>query len=156
MVVVEAEERRGNPATCTHTSRRRAERDTGAPPLRWRTPWTKQHEHQAEEVKASPETTPIGALSQHIGTYPQPNGYGGFHGRRRENAKLAVDNAWPGMRKMEHLINFLSHSHACPPWLGGDSSNRPAWPRVHVHARLVHRCHDVGTGWPGDCVRQLS
>ena len=34
------------------------------------------------------------------------------HLLRRENAKLAVDSAWLGMKKMERLIDFLSHSHA--------------------------------------------
>jgi len=62
-VAVETEERRGDPAMCARTSRRRAERGTGVSPRRWWASWIKQREHKVEGVNASLRSQAIELLS---------------------------------------------------------------------------------------------
>ena len=47
-------------------------------------------------------TTPIIPL-------PKVQVHGGVSTDDDQDAKLTVHSAWPGMRKMEHLIGFLCH-----------------------------------------------
>ena len=62
-LAVETEKRRGDLATCAHTSRWRAERGTGASPHRWWASWIKQRECKVEGVNASLRSQAIELLS---------------------------------------------------------------------------------------------
>ena len=112
-MAVEVEERRGGMATCDRSTRQHPERVTT--PLMStldKTVRAPDGRCQGEFMVTNNRTTttPIIPL-------PKVQVHGGVSTDDDQDAKLTVCSAWPGMRKMEHLIGFLCHLQVQRPKL---------------------------------------